>query len=162
MRRRSVLRVGGTALAGVLAGCSVFEGSGSDTVAVEVITIRNRLDREIEVSVLLVEDERVAYWQSVSVPAGSNPFAVLDDYRANREPTNCMRTSRQSMMTSRLIRIWSRTPATSRASGSGWRSIPESMARTFLQLSTAVSVTVGSQNRLGRHAGEYVERFATP
>jgi hypothetical protein len=79
MRRRSVLRVGGTALAGVLAGCSVFEGSGSDTVAVEVITIRNRLDREIEVSVLLVEDERVAYWQSVSVPAGSNPFAVLDD-----------------------------------------------------------------------------------
>lgn len=79
MRRRSVLRVGGAALAGALAGCSVLEESGSDAVTVEVITIRNRLDREIEVSVLLVEDERVAYWQPVSVPAGSDPFAVIED-----------------------------------------------------------------------------------
>jgi hypothetical protein len=79
MRRRSALQFGGATLAGLLAGCSVFEGSDSGLVTVEVITIRNRLDREIEISVLLVEDERVAYWQSVSVPAGSNPFAVLDD-----------------------------------------------------------------------------------
>ncbi|WP_336134423.1 hypothetical protein [Natronomonas amylolytica] len=79
MKRRSALQFGGATLAGFLGGCSAFERSTPSTVTVSEITIRNRLDRDIEASVLLVDDGEVAYWRSVSVPAGSNPFATLTD-----------------------------------------------------------------------------------
>lgn len=79
MKRRSALQVGAAMVTGTLGGCSVFESAQPNTVTVEVITIRNRLDRDVEVSVLLVDDETVTYWQSATVPSGSNPFAVIDD-----------------------------------------------------------------------------------
>lgn len=74
-----MIKLGGAAIASACSGCVGFENQPASTVSVSEITIRNRIDREIEVSVLLVEDGDVAYWQSVSVPAGANPFANPED-----------------------------------------------------------------------------------
>lgn len=79
MRRRSLLRLGGLGLFGFLAGCTALQTSDLPTVSVSEITLRNRLDRKIDVSVLLIDDEEVAYWQTATVPASPNPFATLDD-----------------------------------------------------------------------------------
>jgi hypothetical protein len=79
MKRRSVLHFGGATLAGVLGGCSAVEGPEPRTVTVSEVTVRNRLDRAVELSVLLIDDGDVAYWQPVSVPADPNPFATLED-----------------------------------------------------------------------------------
>lgn len=43
------------------------------------VVVRNRLDREVDVSVLLVDDGDVTYWRTVPVPAEPNPFASLPD-----------------------------------------------------------------------------------
>lgn len=77
MKRRSALQFSGAALVGVLSGCSAFKSTTPSVVAVSEITIRNRLDRKIEVSVLLVDSGDVAYWQTISVPVAPNPFVTL-------------------------------------------------------------------------------------
>lgn len=74
-----MIKLSGTAITSAFSGCVGFGNQPASTVTVSGITIRNRIDREIEVSVLLVEDGDVAYWQSVSVPAGANPFANPED-----------------------------------------------------------------------------------
>lgn len=81
MKRRSALQLGGTTLVSVLSGCSVFRTTTSPVVTVSTITIQNRLDREIEVSVLLIDKDagEVAYWQLVPVPVDPNPFATVED-----------------------------------------------------------------------------------
>lgn len=62
----------------MVAGCSALDSPSSSTVPVAESTIRNRIDREIDQSVPLVDDGDVAYWQSVSVPAEPNPFVSLE------------------------------------------------------------------------------------
>lgn len=79
MKRRSALQLGATTLAGVLGGCSAFKRAPTKSVTVSAITVRNRLDREITISVLLIENGTVAYWQPVSVPGPPNPFVTLQD-----------------------------------------------------------------------------------
>lgn len=79
MKRRSTLQLCSATFVGFLGGCSAFESTKPSVVTVSEITVRNRLDREFEVSVLLVDDREVAYWQSVSVPAAPNPFANLEN-----------------------------------------------------------------------------------
>lgn len=78
MNRRSAVALGGTTLVSALSGCLSFEGAGHGTVTISKITFRNRLDRKVEASVLLVDDGEIAYWETVSVPTGSNPFATLE------------------------------------------------------------------------------------
>lgn len=78
MNRRSALQLCGATFVGFLGGCSAIERSKPSVVSVSEITLRNRLDREIEVSVLLIDEGEIAYWQSVSVPAAPNPFANVE------------------------------------------------------------------------------------
>lgn len=83
MNRRRALQLGGLALSSTLSGCSVLESSGPSTVTVSKIEIRNRLDDETDVSILLLEAGEVAYWQTISVPTTPNPFATLEDLPAS-------------------------------------------------------------------------------
>lgn len=76
--RRSVLRFGGVAVVGSLAGCSAFRSREPSTVSISEIEFRNRLEREVDVSVLLLDAGEVAYWRTVSVGAPPNPFAALE------------------------------------------------------------------------------------
>lgn len=64
---------------GSFAGCSVFGSEESSAVSVTEIEFRNRLDREVDVSVLLLDDGEAVYWKTVSVGAPPEPFAALDD-----------------------------------------------------------------------------------
>lgn len=48
-------------------------------MSIAEIELRNRLEREVDVSVLLLDAGEVAYWKTVSVGAPPNPFAALDD-----------------------------------------------------------------------------------
>lgn len=79
MNRRSVLSLGGLALAGSIAGCSALRPSEPAPVSVSEIVLRNGLGREIDVSVLLLDAGTVAFWRTVSVPATPNPFANIVD-----------------------------------------------------------------------------------
>jgi hypothetical protein len=77
--RRSAVRLGSVAVLGSLSGCSAFQSDDAATVTVSEIELRNRLEREIDVSVLLLDGGDVAYWRTVSVGAPPSPFAALDD-----------------------------------------------------------------------------------
>lgn len=79
MNRRSALQLSGATLASFLGGCSTLKLNEPATVTVSGIVLRNRLDREIDVSVLLLDAGDVAYWRTVAVPTGPSPFANLDD-----------------------------------------------------------------------------------
>lgn len=81
--RRAILRSGGVAFTGVLAGCSSGDSKSPSAVSIAEITIRNRLSRDVEVSVLLTDADQVAYWRTVSVPTKPNPFATLDELPSN-------------------------------------------------------------------------------
>ena len=77
--RRSALHLGSAAIVGTLAGCSAFRSKEPRTVSIGEIELRNQLEREVDVSVLLINAGEVAYWKTVSVGAPPNPFAALDD-----------------------------------------------------------------------------------
>lgn len=79
MNRRSVLRRSALSVPVLLSGCSMLQSSDPSTVKVSQIEIRNRLDRDIDVRVLLTNDGEATYLQDVTVPASTNPFATLDD-----------------------------------------------------------------------------------
>lgn len=83
MNHRSVLTFAGLTFIGALAGCTAFESADAATVSVSEIEIRNRLEREIDVSVLLLDNSEVAYWRQVTLSGPPNPFAVLNDLPAN-------------------------------------------------------------------------------
>lgn len=52
-------------------------------MSIAEITIRNRLSRDVEVSVLPTDADQVAYWRTATVPAEPNPFATLDELPSN-------------------------------------------------------------------------------
>lgn len=79
MNRRSILRLGGLALAGSVAGCSGVSPTEPDAVSVSELTVRNLLEREVDVDVLLLDAGEIVLWRTVTVPAGESPFATLDD-----------------------------------------------------------------------------------
>lgn len=82
MNRRSLLQSGGLTIISALAGCSAFESPEAATVSVSEIEIRNRLEREIDVSILLLDDGEAAYWRQVTLSGPPNPFAALNDLPA--------------------------------------------------------------------------------
>lgn len=79
MNRRSVLQLGGMAFVSTLTGCSTVVPEEPITVSVSEIEIRNYLDREIDVSVLLLDDGEIAVWKTVTVPTSPNPGTVIND-----------------------------------------------------------------------------------
>lgn len=83
MQRRRALQLAGSAVVGSLAGCSVPDTSGSAGVSVERVTLRNYLDRAVEVSVLLTAEDDVVRWETVTVPGPPNPFAAVEDLPAS-------------------------------------------------------------------------------
>jgi len=79
MNRRSVLQLGGLALAGSVAGCSALSSDSPDTVRVSEVEVRNRVGSPVDVSLLLVDDGELAYWRTKSVPISPDPAATFDD-----------------------------------------------------------------------------------
>jgi len=79
MNRRTALKLGAPALLACAAGCSIPGTDNASGVAVSRITIRNRLDRDVPVSVLLTTAEVVAVWRTVTVRGAPDQFATVDD-----------------------------------------------------------------------------------
>ena len=83
MQRRRALQLAGSTLLAPLAGCSVPELGESAGVTVERVTLRNYLDSDVAVSVLLAAEDEIVRWQTVTVPGPPNPFAAVDDLPAS-------------------------------------------------------------------------------
>ncbi|MFC7132697.1 MULTISPECIES: hypothetical protein [Salinibaculum] len=82
MKRRSALQLGGSMLLTALAGCSLSDSLAPAEVTVSEITIRNRLERAVEVSVLLTASDEIVLWRTVTVPTAPNQFVTFDDLPA--------------------------------------------------------------------------------
>ncbi|MFC6863804.1 hypothetical protein ACFQGE_10040 [Halomicroarcula sp. GCM10025817] len=86
MHRRRAITLAGTTLLASLAGCSVPTFDESSGVTLERVTVRNYLDESVPVSLLLVADETVVRWTTLTVPGPPNPFAALEDLPDSRRP----------------------------------------------------------------------------
>ncbi|SEP35250.1 hypothetical protein SAMN05216388_11212, partial [Halorientalis persicus] len=82
MKRRSALQLGGTMLLTALAGCSLPDSSATSEVVVSKITIRNRLERAAEASILLTDSDEIVLWRTVTVQTTPNQFVTFDDLPA--------------------------------------------------------------------------------
>lgn len=79
MDRRSLLKIGGVAPLSLVAGCASLSGNSRAGIVVSKITIRNRTDRSVPVSVLLADTEQIVFWRSVTVESAPNQFEIFNE-----------------------------------------------------------------------------------
>jgi hypothetical protein len=79
MKRRSALQLGGLVLLATVSGCSVPQVTTSQGIVVSKITLRNRLERDVQASVLLTDGDEIVLWRTVTVSTAPNQFVTFDE-----------------------------------------------------------------------------------
>lgn len=79
MKRRSALKLGGSLLVATASGCSIPQAATSSGVEVSKITLRNRLDRDVQASIMLTAGGEVVLWRTVTVSTAPNQFVTFDE-----------------------------------------------------------------------------------
>jgi hypothetical protein len=69
LTRRSVLRAGGTAATGLLAGCSALGSSSSPEVHLTKGYVANYFEEELTVEMHILDNGETAYWETIQIRA---------------------------------------------------------------------------------------------
>jgi len=79
MKRRSALQFGGSMLLATVSGCSLPQATTSSGIVVSKITLRNRIERDVQASVMLTAGDKIVLWRTVTVSTAPNQFVTFDD-----------------------------------------------------------------------------------